>query len=104
MIGYWSTSEAPVSMPYYPQANGQVEMINKVLKTMLQLMVGQSKSNWHWQLFSTLWAYRTTVNTSIGFMPFQLVYGLEETLLIECKIPSLNLDVELLPNTTIYEE
>ena len=33
------------SMPYYPQANGQVEAINKVLKTMLCLMVGDHKSN-----------------------------------------------------------
>ena len=31
--------------PYYPQANGQVEAINKVLKTMLQQMVGKAKSN-----------------------------------------------------------
>ena len=28
------------STPYYPQANGQVEAINKVLKTMLRRMVG----------------------------------------------------------------
>ena len=28
------------STPYYPQANGQVEAINKVLKTILQRMVG----------------------------------------------------------------
>ena len=27
------------STPYYPQANGQVEAINKVLKTMLRQMV-----------------------------------------------------------------
>ena len=33
------------STPYYPQANGQVEAINKVLKTMLRLMVGDHKSN-----------------------------------------------------------
>ena len=33
------------SMPYYPQANGQVEAINKVLKTMLCRMVGDHKSN-----------------------------------------------------------
>ena len=39
------------SMPYYPQANGQVEAINKVLKTMLRRMVGDHKSNWHLILF-----------------------------------------------------
>ena len=33
------------STPYYPQANGEVEAINKVLKTMLQRIVGKSKSN-----------------------------------------------------------
>ena len=31
--------------PYYPQDNVQVEEINKVLKTMLQRMVGQANSN-----------------------------------------------------------
>ena len=58
------------STSYYPQANGQVEAINKVLKTMLQQMVGKAKSNWHLQLFSALWAYRTTVKTSTDFTPF----------------------------------
>ena len=33
------------SMSYYLQANGQVEAINKVLKTMLHWMVGDHKSN-----------------------------------------------------------
>lgn len=33
------------STPYYPQANGQVEAINKVLKAMLQHMVGVHKSD-----------------------------------------------------------
>ena len=33
------------STPYYPHANGQVEAIKKLLKTMLQGMVGQAKSN-----------------------------------------------------------
>ena len=33
------------SMPYYLQANGQVETINKVLKTMLCRMVGDHKYN-----------------------------------------------------------
>jgi transposase InsO family protein len=45
------------SSPYYPQENRQVESINKVLKIMLQWMVGKHKSNWHLMLFLTLWAY-----------------------------------------------
>ena len=67
-------------------------------------MVGKAKSNWHLQLFSTLWAHRTTVKTSTGFTPFQLVYRLEATLPIECEIPYLKLVVELFPSTTIDEE
>ena len=51
-----------------------------------------------------LWSYMTTINTSIGFTPFQLVYGLEATLPIECEIPSLKLVVEIFPNTTLEEE
>ena len=67
-------------------------------------MVGKAKSNWHLQLFSVLWAYRTNVNNSIGFTPFQLVYGIEATLPIECEIPTLNLALKLLPNTTPEEK
>jgi transposase InsO family protein len=40
------------SSPYYPQSNGQVEAVNKVLKTMLQCMVNKHKTNWHHMLFS----------------------------------------------------
>eukprot|EP00253_Pinus_taeda_P009175 PITA_09175 len=92
------------STPYYPQANGQVEAVKKVLVIMLQHTVGMHKSNWHLMLFSALWAYRTLVKDATRFTPFQLVYGLEATLLIECEIPSLKLVVELLPNTTLVEE
>jgi len=55
-------------------------------------------------LFSTFWSYRTSVKTSIGFTPFQMVYGLEVVLPIECEIPSLKLIVEFLPNTYPKEE
>src|ERR1700733_12363691 len=92
------------STPYYPQANSQVEAVNKVLVTMLQRTVGMHKSNWHLMLFSVLWAYRTSVKDATSFTPFQLVYGLEATLPIECEIPSLKLVVELLPKTNPIEE
>jgi transposase InsO family protein len=78
------------STPYYPQANGLVEAINKVLVTMIKRIIGIHKSNWHTMLFSALWAYRTSVKTSTGFTPFQLVYGLEAVLPIECEIRHYN--------------
>ena len=42
---------------YYPQSNGQVEAVKKVLVTMLQRTIGIHKSNWHLMLFSALWEY-----------------------------------------------
>lgn len=92
------------STPYYPQANDQVKVVNKVLVTMLQRTIGMHKSNWHLMLFSVLWAYQTLTKDSTGFTPFQLVYGLEATLPIECDIPSLKLAIELLPETSPQEE
>jgi hypothetical protein len=91
------------STPYYPQSNGQVEAINKILITMLRRMIGIHKTSWHTMLFSALWAYQTSVKSSTRFTPFHLVYGLESILSIECEIPSLKLAVKLLPNTSTEE-
>ena len=55
-------------------------------------------------LFSALWAYRTSAKTSTGFTPFQLVYGLEAVLPIECEISSLQLAIELLLATSEEEK
>jgi len=92
------------STPYYPQANGLVESINKVLVIMIRRIIGIHRPNWHNMLFSALWAYRTSVKTSTGFTPFQLVYGLEAMLPIECEIPSLQMAIELLPTTSEEEK
>jgi hypothetical protein len=67
-------------------------------------MIGIHKTSWHTMLFSTLWAYQTSVKSTTGFKPFRLVYGVEAILPIECEIPSLKLVVELLPNTSAEEE
>eukprot|EP00253_Pinus_taeda_P014159 PITA_14159 len=91
------------STRYYPQANGLVEAISKVLVTMIRRIIGIHRSNWYNMLFSVLRAYRTSVKTSTGFIPFQLVYGLEAVLPIECKIPSLQIAIELLPATSKEE-
>jgi hypothetical protein len=99
-LGLWKEHLSP----YYPQANGQVEAIKKTLKTILQQTIISAKSNWHLMLYSTLWAYRTSVKTTTSFSPFQLIYGLEVVLPIECQIPSLKLAIQLLPDTSPLEE
>jgi hypothetical protein len=55
-------------------------------------------------LYSALWAYRTFVKTATSLSPFQLVYGLEEVLPIECHISSLKLVVQLFPEASPLED
>ena len=88
---------------YYPQANGQVEAVKKSLKTILQRKIDKARSNWNIMLYPALWAYRMSMKTATGFTLFQLVYGLEYIFPIECEIPSLKLEVELLPETSIIK-
>jgi hypothetical protein len=55
-------------------------------------------------LYLELWAIQMSVKTATSFSPFQLVYGLEAVFPIECQIPSLNLAVQLLLDTSPLEE
>ena len=86
------------SSSYYPQVNGQVEAVNKSLKSILQRTIVQRKNNI--MSYPALWAYRIAVKTTTGFSPYQLVHGVESIFPVECKIPSLNLAIELLPDTS----
>ena len=58
------------SSSYYPQENGQVEVVNKSLKSILQRTVAKNKNNWHILLYPNLWAYRTVVKIAIIFSPY----------------------------------
>jgi hypothetical protein len=66
-------------------------------------MIGIHKTRWNTMFLSTLWAYWTSVKSSMGFTPFQLVYGIKAIFSIECEVPYLKLVVELLPNTSVEE-
>ena len=66
-------------------------------------MIGVHKQNFHLILYSALWAYRTSVRNATGFTPFQLVYGMETILPIQCEISLLKLAIDLLPNTSEEE-
>ena len=92
------------SSSFYPQENGQVEAVNKTLKTILKSTINATRSNWHIMLYPALWAYRTNVKTATRFSPFQLVHGVEAVTPVECEIPFLKIAIHVLPDTTELEE
>ena len=51
---------------------------------------------WDLELPTALWAYRTSVKTSTGFTPFQLVYGKEALLPTKVDFPIVQMLEKLL--------
>uniref|UniRef100_A0A2N9GSU7 Integrase catalytic domain-containing protein n=1 Tax=Fagus sylvatica TaxID=28930 RepID=A0A2N9GSU7_FAGSY len=76
------------STPYYPQGNGQAEATNSMLLRILSKMVFDYGKGWSSHLADTLWAYRGSTKTAIGFTPFSLVYGIDAISPIELLVPS----------------
>ena len=83
------------SAPYHPQANGQAESTNKILKTVLTKIVSESKTDWELKLHSVVWAYRVAYKTAIGTTPFNMVYGLDAILPLEFLVPTLRVAQEI---------
>ena len=76
------------SSPAHPQANEQVEAINKIIKDNLKVKLEKLKGVWVEELPYVLWAYRTTTRTSTGETPFSLAYGAEAMIPVEVGMPS----------------
>jgi transposase InsO family protein len=62
---------------YHPQTDGLVERFNGTLATMLSHYVDSNQDDWDVHLPAVLFAYRRTVQESIGDSPFYLTYGRE---------------------------
>jgi hypothetical protein len=64
-----------VTTPYHPMCNGLVERFNGTLKAMLKRMCAEKPKDWDRYLPALLFAYRETPQESLGFAPFELIYG-----------------------------
>ncbi|GAA0145780.1 hypothetical protein LIER_36186 [Lithospermum erythrorhizon] len=76
---------------YYPRANGQVEVMNRIIfnklyKNMVQ--TGANKGAWTEELPTVLWLLCTIPSHTTGESPFFPVYGTEAVLPVEVGLPS----------------
>jgi transposase InsO family protein len=64
-----------VSRPYHPMCNGLCEKFNGTLKTMLKKVCAEKPKDWDRYIAAILFAYRGVKQESLGFTPFELLYG-----------------------------
>ena len=73
----------------YPQGNGQVEAVNKVIVNGLKKRLDDAKGRWAEELPHVLWTYQTTPRRSTEETPFSMSYGAEAVIPIETGFPTL---------------
>jgi hypothetical protein len=64
-----------ISTAYHPQSDGQTEVVNKVMQQYLRCFVHEKPKQWGQILHWAEWHYNTSVYSSTGLTPFQVVYG-----------------------------
>lgn len=64
-----------MSSSYHPQSDGQIERVNQCLETFLRCFVNACPTKWMDWLSSVEFWYNTSPHTSIGFSPFEALYG-----------------------------
>ena len=62
-----------LSSSHHPQHDGQTEVVNKLLTTMLRTFIARQKDQWAAWLHLLEFAYNNNVHSSIGTTPFHLM-------------------------------
>ena len=59
----------------YPQTDGQTEVVNRTLSTLLRTIIKKNIKIWEECLPHVKFAYNRSVNSAPKFSPFEIVYG-----------------------------
>lgn len=82
-----------LSSGFHPQSNGLSERLNLQLKTSLRILCSTDPSSWSRNLVWTEYAHNSLPSVSMGFSPFEVVYGYPPPL---CFLPWRVLSLSLL--------
>ena len=82
---------------YHPRSNGGVERFNKTLKKMIKLWVNKQHSDWDVLLPFALFAYNTSVHTSLKETPFYLNFARQAR-----TITDIMTDVDVMQRKTVH--
>ena len=63
------------SSAYHPQSQGALERWHQTLKTMMRIYCFETEKDWDEGIHLLLFAARESVQESLGFSPFELVFG-----------------------------
>jgi len=65
---------------YHPQTNALTERFNRTIQEVLSKFVNPEQSNWDDLLQASVFAYNTSIHSSTGFTPFEMVHGFIPTM------------------------
>ena len=63
------------STAYHPQSDGQTEVVNRCLEVYLRCITGEKPFEWVLWLPLAEWWYNTNWHSTIGVIPYEVVYG-----------------------------
>ncbi|XP_025983169.2 uncharacterized protein [Glycine max] len=78
----------------HPQTDGQTEVVNKTLGTLLRTVLKKNLKSWEACLPHVEFAYNRTVHSTTNCSPFEIVYGFN---------PLTPLDLLPMPNITMFK-
>jgi hypothetical protein len=65
---------------FQPESNGGLERSHSVLKEYLHHYINEDQDNWDEWVPYTVYVYNTSMHTSTGYTPFELVYGFRSSM------------------------
>jgi len=83
-----------LSTTCHPQTDGQIEVVNRTLRTLLRNVLKKNIESWETCLPHVDFAYNKVVHSTTNYSPFEIVYRFN---------PLTPLDLLLMPNISIFK-